>query len=300
MRNVTADNITEVFASYFGPDTDPRLRQVLLALARHLHDFAREVRLTHAEWRKGLEFLEWAGRITGPERNEFVLLSDVLGLSSLVDMMHSVPGATSSSVLGPFHVSNPPPLPIGGDLKGAWEGEVVLVQGRVRDMQGNPIPGATLDIWQTAPNGMYSSQDPEQDIHSFHALMTADETGRYAFTTVRPVPYTVPDDGPVGEILRAAGRHPWRPSHLHMIVAAPGFRTLVTEIFPEDDPYLDEDTVFGVRADLIMRYQPQPAGSFPAEGFALSGKVDGPWSRVDFDLVLAPEGVEEAQAAAAG
>lgn len=286
MRNVTADNITEVFTGYFGEETDPRVREVLSSLAQHLHDFTREVNLTHDEWRKGLEFLEWAGKITTPERNEFVLLSDVLGLSSLVDMLHSVPGATSSSVLGPFHVSNPPPLEIGGDMKRDFEGEVLLVEGHVRDMDGNPLAGATIDIWQTAPNGMYSSQDPDQDIHSFHALMTTDGNGRYAFTTVRPVSYTVPNDGPVGQILDAAGRHPWRPSHLHYIASAKGFRSLVTEVFPDDDPYLDEDTVFGVRDDLVMTYVKQPEGSFP-EGFELSGKVPGVYSRVDFDFILA-------------
>lgn len=286
MRTVTKDNITDVFLGYFGEDTDPRTREVMQALARHLHDFTREVNLTHEEWRKGLEFLEWAGKITTPERNEFVLLSDVMGLSSLVDMQHSVEGATSSSVLGPFHVSNPPALAIGGDMKRDFEGEVLLVEGTVRDMDGTPIPYAEIDIWQTAPNGMYSSQDPDQHIHSFHGLMTTDGNGRYAFTTVRPVSYTVPDDGPVGEILRAAGRHPWRPSHLHYIVSAPGHRTLVTEVFPDDDPYLDQDTVFGVRDDLVMTYNPQAAGSFP-DGFELSGKVKDAYSRVDFDLILA-------------
>ena len=288
MRSVTKDNITEVFTSYFGEDTDPRVREVLGALARHIHDFAREVNLTHAEWQVGIDFLTRAGDITTPERHEFVLLSDVLGLSSLVDMLHSREDATSSSVLGPFHVSNPPPLEIGGDMKRDFEGEVLLVEGTVRDTEGNPIAGAEIDIWQTAPNGLYSSQDPDQDIHSFHGLMKADENGRYAFTTVRPVSYTVPDDGPVGDILRAAGRHPWRPSHLHYIVSAKGFRNLVTEVFPDDDPYLDEDTVFGVRSDLVMTYEPQPAGSFP-EGFALSGQVPEAYSRVDFDLVLAAE-----------
>lgn len=286
MRSVTKDNITDVFASYFGEDTDPRVKEVLSALARHMHDFAREVNLTHEEWQVGIEFLTRAGEITTPERQEFVLLSDVMGLSSLVDMLHSTPEATSSSVLGPFHVSNPPPLAIGGDMKRDFEGEVVLVEGTVRDTEGNPIAGATIDIWQTAPNGLYSSQDEDQDIHSFHGLMTADENGRYAFTTVRPVEYTVPSDGPVGDILNAAGRHPWRPSHLHYIVSADGFRSLVTEVFPDDDPYLDQDTVFGVRDDLVMTYVKQPAGSFP-DGFALSGSVDGAYSRVDFDLVLA-------------
>lgn len=285
MRNVTPENITEVFTGYFGKDTDPRFREVMAAFARHLHAFVREVDLTHDEWRAGLEALEWAGRITTPERNEFVLLSDVLGLSSLVDMINSHPGATSSSVLGPFHVSNPPPIAIGEDMKGDFEGEVLLVEGHVRDLDGKPVPGATLDIWQTAPNGLYSSQDPDQDIMSFHGLMTADETGHYAFTTVRPVSYTVPTDGPVGQILNAAGRHPWRPSHLHFIIKAEGFRPLVTEVFPDDDPYLDEDTVFGVREDLLMHYEAQPAGTFP-DGYALSGKVEGPWSKVDFDFTL--------------
>jgi len=285
LRTVTKDNITDVFTDYFGEDTDPRVKEVMTCLARHLHDFARETQLTHEEWQKGLEFLQWAGNITTAERNEFVLLSDVLGMSSLVDMMHSDPEATSSSVLGPFHISNPPALPIGGDLKRHYEGDVLLVQGCVCDKRNNPIAGATLDIWQTAPNGLYSSQDEEQDIHSFHALMTTDENGRYAFTTVRPVCYTVPSDGPVGQILDAAGRHPWRPSHLHFITSATGFRSVVTEVFPDDDPYLDQDTVFGVREDLVMKYHEQPAGSFP-DGFVLSGQVPGAYLTVDFDFVL--------------
>lgn len=286
MRTVTKDNITEIFAAYFSEDADPRTREVLLAMTRHMHNFIREVNLTHDEWRKGLELLEWSGRITTPERNEFVLMSDVLGVSSLVDMQHSIQGATSSSVLGPFHVSNPPALAVGGDMKRDFEGKVLLVEGTVRDMDGNTIPHAQIDIWQTAPNGMYSSQDPDQHIHSFHGLMIADENGRYAFTTVRPVSYTVPVDGPVGEILKAAGRHPWRPSHLHYIVSADGFRSLVTEVFPDDDPYLDQDTVFGVRDDLIMKYIEKPADSFP-KGFELSGTVNEDYLRVDFDLVLA-------------
>lgn len=285
MRSVTKDNLTDVFTSYFGEQTDPRFKEVMTSLARHLHDFALETQLTHEEWQKGLEFLEWTGRITTPERNEFVLLSDVLGLSSLVDMINTDPNATSSSVLGPFHISNPPPLHIGGDLKRHYDGVVVLVEGHVYDKSKNPIAGATLDIWQTAPNGLYSSQDDEQDIHSFHALMTTDENGRYAFTTVKPVSYTVPTDGPVGQILNAAGRHPWRPSHLHFIVSGEGFKTLVSEVFADDDPYLDQDTVFGVREDLVMSYAEQPAGSFP-EGFDLSGSVTGTYERVDFDFIL--------------
>ena len=288
MRNVTSDNITDVFASYFGEDTDPRTREVLVALASHIHAFAREVDLTHDEWRKGIEMLRWAGEITTPERDEFVLFSDVLGLSSLVDMLHSNPKATSSSVLGPFHVSNPPPLEMGGDMKRDFDGPLLLVEGQVRDVNGDAIPHAEIDIWQTAPNGLYSSQDPDQHIHSFHGLMTADEKGHFRFTTVRPVEYTVPSDGPAGQLLEAAGRHPWRPSHLHYIITAPGHRTLVTEVFPDDDPYLDQDTVFGVRDDLVMTYQEKPASDFP-DGLALSGKVVAPYLHVKFDVILAAD-----------
>ncbi|WP_323765354.1 dioxygenase [Marinovum sp.] len=288
MRNVTKDNITEAFINYMGEETDPRLREVMTSLVRHLHAFAKEVNLTHAEWQVGINFLERAGEISDAERHEFVLLSDVLGLSSLVDMLHSTPEGTSSSVLGPFHISGSPPLSVGGDLRGETDAQVVLVEGRVKDPEGNPIAGATLDIWQTAPNGLYSSQDPDQDTYDFHGLQTVGEDGRYAFTTVKPVEYTVPSDGPVGDILRACGRHPWRPSHLHFIAEAEGFRPLVTEVFPEDDPYLDQDTVFGVREDLVMRYQTMPAGSFPEGGFDLSGKVAEDYLKVEFDLTLVP------------
>ncbi len=289
MRNVTRDNITDVFMGYLGQDTDPRLREVMGSLVKHLHAFAKEVKLTHAELNEGIRFLDRAGEISDAERHEFVLLSDVLGLSSLVDMLHNRPEGTSSSVLGPFHISGAPPLAVGGDMRRDYDAPVVLVEGVIKDLQGNPIPGATLDIWQTAPNGLYSSQDPDQDTYSFHGLQTVGADGRYAFTTVKPVDYTVPSDGPVGDILRACGRHPWRPSHLHFIAEAKGFRPLVTEVFPEDDPYLDEDTVFGVREDLVMRYEEMPAGSFPADGFELSGKVTNDYLRVRFDLTLVPE-----------
>lgn len=289
MRNVTRDNITDVFMGYLGDDVDPRLREVMESLVRHLHAFAREVNLTHEEWRAGIAFLERAGEISDAERNEFVLLSDVVGLSSLVDLIDSRPGGTSSSVLGPFHIGGAPVLAVGGDMRRDFDAPVLLVEGHVLDPNGRPIRGATVDIWQTAPNGLYSSQDPEQDTFSFHGLQTVGEDGRYAFTTVRPVEYTVPSDGPVGDILRACGRHPWRPSHLHFIAEAEGFRRLVTEVFPEDDPYLDQDTVFGVRKDLVMRYETRAAGSFPTSGFDLSGKVEGEYLYVSFDLTLVPE-----------
>lgn len=287
MRDVTKDNITDVFMDYLGEDVDPRVREVMGSLVKHLHAFAKDVNLTHEEWNTGIAFLERAGEISDKERHEFVLLSDVLGLSSLVDMLHSTARGTSSSVLGPFHISGSPPLAIGGDMRRDFDSPLLLVEGKVTDPDGTPISGATLDIWQTAPNGLYSSQDPDQDTYSFHGLQTTGEDGRYAFTTVKPVEYTVPSDGPVGDILRACGRHPWRPSHLHFIAEADGFLPLVTEVFPDNDPYLDQDTVFGVRRDLVMSYQTRPAGSFP-EGFELSGSVRDEYLQVSFDLVLVP------------
>ncbi len=288
MRKLTQDNITEVFLGYCGEDTDPRMREIMASLAKHLHAFAKEVRLTHAEWQTGIDFMERMTEFTDAERHEFVLLSDVLGLSSLVDMINSVPAGTSSSVLGPFHISGAPDIPIGHDMKRHYEGPVLLACGRVTDTDGNPIEGAKLDIWQTAPNGLYSSQDAEQDTYSFHGIQTTGADGCYGFTTAKPVSYTIPSDGPVGDILNAVGRHPWRPSHLHYIVTASGYRQLVTEIFPEDDPYLDEDTVFGVREDLVMKYVERPADTFP-EGYDLSGKVTEPYLVADFDLKLVRE-----------
>jgi hydroxyquinol 1,2-dioxygenase len=288
VRSVTKENITDVFMGYLSEDTDPRMREVMGSLVKHLHDFARETNLTHEEWRRGIAFLEGCAAVETDDRHEFVLASDVLGLSSLVDMLHSSDDATSSSVLGPFHVSGAPPLAVGGDMKRHYGGPILLAEGIIKDVDGNPIAGAELDIWQTAPNGLYASQDEEQDTYSFHGLMTVGEDGKYAFTTVKPVEYTVPSDGPVGDILRACGRHPWRPSHLHYIVKADGYKPLVTEIFPDDDPYLDQDTVFGVRKDLVMTYVEKPAEDFPA-GMAISEQVSEPFLHVVFDVTLAKD-----------
>ena len=286
MRNVTKDNITDVFMGYLSEDIDPRMGDIMGSLVKHLHAFARETNLTHDEWRMGIAFLEGCAAVETEDRHEFVLASDVLGLSSLVDMLHSTEEATSSSVLGPFHVSGAPPLEVGGDMKRHYGGPILLAEGVIKDVDGNPIAGAELDIWQTAPNGLYASQDNDQDTFSFHGLMTVGEDGKYAFTTVKPVEYTVPTDGPVGDILRACGRHPWRPSHLHFIVTAPGYKSLVTEIFPDDDPYLDQDTVFGVRDDLVMTYVQKPPSEFP-EGMALSKGINEPFLHVKFDVILA-------------
>ncbi len=287
MRNVTADSITQAFMDYCGEDTDPRLREILQSLSKHLHAFVKETGLTHDEWRKGIELLTKAGEITDAERNEFVLFSDVLGISSLVDMVNSPDGATSSSVLGPFHILGSPPLPVGGDLIRDNPGPQVVVQGYVKDLRGKSIANANIEIWQTADNGLYSNQDNVQSEFNLRASMTSDDNGRYAFTTVRPAPYMVPTDGPVGELLRATGRDAWRPSHLHFIIQADGFRSLVTEVFPDDDPYLDSDAVFGVREDLVTTYEPAGDASALADDLQARDNLADDFTTLNFDFVLA-------------
>lgn len=287
MRTVTKESVTQSFIDYMGDDTDERLRFVLESLVNHLHDFVRETELTHDEWRKGLELLFEAGKISSPERNEFVLFSDVLGISSLVDMVHSSDEVTPSSVLGPFHVLGAPELAVGGDMWEGNEGDAVVVSGKVLSDAGCPIEGAVLEIWQTAENGLYSGQDPQQDEYNLRARMTTQADGRYLFSTVRPAPYTVPEDGPVGELLRATGREPWRPSHLHFIVTAPGHRTLVTEVFPSDDPYLDQDAVFGVREKLVMEYQERNSNAELPDELKIKNDLNGKrYYVVEFDFLL--------------
>ena len=285
MRNVSPDTLTETLLKLSGPETDPRLQEVLTSLVHHLHAFAKDVKLTHDEWRAGLDLLTKAGEITTAGRNEFVLFSDVLGLSSLVDMINSPDDCTSSSVLGPFHILGAPEIPVGGDMIGDNEGHQVVVEGIVRDGDGNPIEGARIEIWQTADNGLYSNLDPEQPDYNLRCAITTGADGRYAMSTVRPAPYLVPTDGPVGVLLDATGRHAWRPSHLHFIVQAAGRKTLVTEVFPSDDPYLDEDAVFGVRRDLVMEYRAGDRATLPPDITARDQLADG-FSKVDFDFVL--------------
>lgn len=288
MRNVTPETLEGELLALMADDTNPRLRVIMTALVKHLHAFAKEVSLSHEEWRKGLELLTKAGEMTDEERNEFVLFSDVLGLSSLVDMLNSPAGCTNSSVLGPFHILGAPALPVGGDMIGDNPGQQVVVEGHVRDTDGNPIAGASIEIWQTADNGLYSNQDSAQAEYNLRVSMTTGDDGRYAVSTIRPAPYLVPTDGPVGELLNATGRHAWRPSHLHFIIQAEGFRTLVTEVFPSDDPYLDQDAVFGVRTDLVMEYASGDRSALADDVVARDKLADG-FAKVDFDFILPVE-----------
>lgn len=281
MRKVGESSITDAVIRSFDGAKDARTREVIAALVRHLHDFARETRLTPEEWKAGIDFLFRAGQISDEKRNEFILSSDVLGLSSLIDMLQSDPGATERSALGPFHADGSPELEVGGDLKQDNDGEPLLVHGRVLDTADRPVRGARIDFWQAAVNGKYWQQDPAQHPHNLRCRMTTGDDGAYAFTTVQPAPYSVPYDGPVGDLLRAGGRHAWRPAHFHFIVSAPGFRALTTELFFAGDPYLDSDAIFGVRESLILKVEPCDDA-----GLARRHCLTLPFQHVAFDFRL--------------
>ena len=281
MRNVTRDNITDAVIASFKDAKDDRLKLIVSRLVEHLHSFAKDVKLTPAEWKAAIDFLYAAGKISDERRNEFILLSDVLGLSSLVDLLNTPPGATESSELGPFHSAGSPELPVGADLIKGNAGERVLVRGRVLDTAGRPIAGAMLDFWQAAANGLYPAQDDQQHPENLRFRMRADGEGRYAFATVKPAAYTVPYDGPVGGLLRAGGRDAWRPAHFHFIVAAGGYVPVVTELFSADDPYVERDAVFGVRESLVIRYVRQDSAAAAAPY-----RIQAPFYSVDFDFRL--------------
>jgi protocatechuate 3,4-dioxygenase beta subunit len=257
MRNLTPASITDAFATYATNAPSARTRDLLVSLAAHLHSFVRDNKVSQAEWNAAIDALTRAKDFTDDKRNEYILFSDLLGVSSLVDMVNAAPSGTPSSVLGPFHIENAPELPDGGDLWRGQVGEPLVVSGTVREAGGAPAKGTVLALWQNGGNGLYSQQDRAVSPTNYHARLKVADDGSFAFSTVRPVSYTVPDDGPAGDMLRVLGREAWRPAHLHMIVQAPGRPPLITEFFPEDDKYLDRDAVFGVRAPLVLPFRKQ-------------------------------------------
>ncbi len=258
MRNVDLNTITEAAVASFAGLPDARQRQLVQGLLQALHGYAKNVQLTHAEWRAGLAFLHRVGDISSDTRSEFSLLSDVTGFSSLIDMLASDPAdasVTPGSNLGPFHASGSPWLDNPAPLIGSNAGRRVLLRGRVVDQHGQPLPQATLDFWQNAADGLYWQQDPNQPTDNLRCQLRMDAQGAFSIATIRPVPYQIPLDGPVWhELVQPAGLTGWRPAHYHLIAQAPGHRTLVTEIFDAEDPYLDRDAVFGVREALVGRY----------------------------------------------
>jgi len=257
MRDIGLANITEIASASFGGLADERQRELVHKLVLALHAYAKDVGLSHAEWRAALGFVHRTAAITNESRSEFSLLSDVIGLSSLVDLMASDAKATPGSVLGPFHTAGSPWLDNPANLIGANAGQAVVLRGRVCGAQGQPLPLATLDFWQNAANGLYWQIDPEQPTDNLRCRLCVDAQGCFEIATIRPVPYQIPTDGPVWkELVEPAGRSSWRSAHAHLIVAAPEHKTLVTELFDAEDPYLDSDAVFGVREALVGRYLP--------------------------------------------
>ena len=256
MKNITRDNLTDTVKSSFANIDGERQRHLVNRLVHHLHAFASETGLSHDEWRDGIAFLHRMAEISSSSRSEFTLLSDVLGLSSLVDLLAARPGATEGSVLGPFHTRGSPWVDNGSNLINQNEGEAVLIQGRVTDTDGQPLANATIDFWQNADNGMYWQMDNSQPQDNLRCQLKVQADGRFELATIRPRPYLVPTDGPVGELLRVSHRDAWRPAHFHIIVEATGYRSLITEVFDEADPWVDKDAVFGVRASLVRPFTP--------------------------------------------
>ncbi|MFO1081201.1 MAG: dioxygenase [Reyranellaceae bacterium] len=286
MRNLTPTSITEAFAEYAKDAPSPRTRTLLTSLAGHLHSFVRDNKVTQAEWGAAIDALTRAKQFTDDKRNEYILFSDLLGVSSLVDMVNAATSGTPSSVLGPFHIEGAPELPNGGDLWNGQVGEPLVISGSVRDAAGRPAPGTVLALWQNGGNGLYSQQDKSVSPTNYHARLKVADDGSFAFSTVRPVSYTVPDDGPAGDMLRVLGREAWRPAHLHMIVQAPGHAPLITEFFPEDDKYLDRDAVFGVRAGLVLPFRRETDRAALPAALAARDRLPLPvWTaRIDLSL----------------
>jgi hydroxyquinol 1,2-dioxygenase len=279
MTTVTADQITAASRASFADAPDPRMAQIADALVRHLHAFVSEVEPTREEWMGGIEFLTRVGHMCQGARQEFILLSDVLGVSMLVDTLNASKdaAATESTVLGPFYVDNPPEAQQGDNIARAGDGIPLLIDVKVTDTNRRPIPGAVVDIWEGGPDGLYDVQrDLAPGEYDLRARFIADDEGRVRCWAAVPVSYPVPADGPVGELLSATGRHPWRPAHVHFRIAADGYAPLVTHIFASGDQYLTSDAVFGVKPSLVIELERHDAG----------GERDEPWQRMDYTFAL--------------
>jgi hydroxyquinol 1,2-dioxygenase len=277
--------IRTVVASFAGTE-DARLRSLFEELVRHLHSYVRTVRLTEPEWNAAIDFLTRVGRITTENRQEFVLLSDVLGVSMQTVAVNNeaVGDATEATVFGPFFVGDAPRIENGGDMSGGAPGEPAWVEGTVRGTDGEPLPGARIEVWEADEEGLYDVQHDDGRVYG-RAHLLADEAGGYRFWGLFPTPYPIPDDGPVGDLLKAAGRSPYRASHLHFMVSAPGHRTLVTHIFVRGDELLGSDSVFGVKDSLVHDWTHHDAAEPTPDGRDLGGAT---WARTRFDIVLAP------------
>lgn len=284
MHDLDENSITKAVLERVAQAPNPRVRQISEALVRHLHAFVREIEPTEEEWWQGVKFLTDAGHMCNDTRQEFILMSDTLGVSMLVDAInHRLPGAaTETTVFGPFYVP-PPEFPLGGDIKGHLEGHPMYVHGTVRSLDGRPIAGAIVDVWHSDKDGFYDLQMLHKNPnYAGRGRFHTDANGHMRFWTVRPTAYPIPNDGPVGKMLDAQGRHPYRPEHIHFLIDAPGHRKLVTHVFAKGDKYLDSDVVFGVKESLIREYVGHQGGAAP------DGKtMQGQWFSLEYDFVLA-------------
>jgi hydroxyquinol 1,2-dioxygenase len=284
MRNFDENNVTAAVLDRVTNAPTPRVRQVSEALVRHLHDFVREVRPTQKEWEWGIDSLTRTGHMCDDKRQEFILLSDTLGVSMMVDAInHPLPkGATETTVLGPFFVAAAPETALGADISGGMQGDPLLVTGTVSSTDGKPIASAVIDVWHSDNDGYYDVQQLDEIGHlAMRARFHSDAEGWFCFWSIKPPAYPVPHDGPVGEMLEAQGRHAWRPAHVHFMISAPAYDQLVTHMFVAGDRYLDSDVVFGVKDSLIREYVRHAPGRAP------DGRVPGaPYYHLNDDFRL--------------
>ncbi|MFS4097065.1 dioxygenase [Streptomyces sp. AF1A] len=285
MRDLTGDTITEAVISTMRDTKDPRLATIMESLVRHLHSFVREVGLTEEEWARGVDYLTRTGQTCTPTRQEFILLSDVLGVTMLVDALSNrrPAGATENSVLGPFFREDRPQQADASDISGGLPGTPLFFEGRVVDRGGAPVAGAAVDVWHSDGEGHYDVDVPGRVDPAMRALLRTDETGHFAFRSIRPASYPIPGDGPVGEYMAATGRSLMRPAHVHLLIEAPGHQRVTTMLFPSDDPHLDTDPVFGVKESLVASYDSYAADAGPCRGL-----TDEPYTLLRHTFVLEP------------
>ncbi|HTR10673.1 MAG TPA: intradiol ring-cleavage dioxygenase [Paraburkholderia sp.] len=283
MRNVDEDTITQIVLASQAGTQGPRFKQIMTSVVQHLHALARDVELTEDELYQGIQFLTDVGHITDDKRQEFILLSDTLGLSMLVTALNSrkPAGCTESTVFGPFFVANAPRYENGDDVANGAKGEPCFVSGRVTGLAGEPVPNARIEVWQADSAGFYDVQYDGATADQGRGTLRSLEDGSFHFRSITAVAYPIPYDGPVGRMLEALGRHPWRPAHLHFMIEAPGYERLITHVFRAGDQYLDSDAVFGVRSSLIADWRHHEPGKAPD-----GTNIDTPFSTLDFTFVL--------------
>jgi hydroxyquinol 1,2-dioxygenase len=285
MSDNTEEQMTRNVLDSIAQTPNPRLKAIMTSLISHLHAFIREVELTEEEWMSGIQFLTRTGHMSDDKRQEFILLSDTMGVTMLVDAInHRLPGgATESTIFGPFYREGAEELPIGASISKDGLGEPAVVMGQVLSTDGTPIPHALLDVWETNENGLYEQQDAEQPDMNLRGKFRTDSEGRYCFVGIKPVSYSIPADGPVGQLLRALGRHPFRPAHIHLLVSAEGFVPVTTHLFVKGDKYLDSDAVFGTKDSLVVNFVYHDSTQEAAHY-----NVSAPFYTVEYNFVLKP------------